>query len=189
MNKKQLIVTSILLSLMLILAITQRFFKQEFEQVVLMDQGISDFKEYEFEEGKYTISLPNQWIVEEKKSEGQYVSYKVNFRDKDNKLNGFMELINTKADLGVFAEADLNNQFLEYYNSEIIPFKNPKNSGILVNYDTSIKNAYNFKNQCYYLNLEEGKTVKVLFSVKENSYKENMKSIFNTIISSINVSL
>ena len=188
MNKKQLIVTSILLSLMLILAITQRLFKQEFEQVVLMDQGISDFKEYEFEEGKYTISLPNQWIVEEKESEGQYVSYKVNFRDKDNKLNGFMELINTKADLGVFAEADLNNQYLEYYNSEIMPFKNPKNSGILVNYDTSIKNGYNFKNQCYYLNLEEGKTVKVLFSIKENSYKENMKSIFNTIISSIKVS-
>ena len=188
MNKKQLIVTSILLSLMLILAITQRLFKQEFEQVVLMDQGISDFKEYEFKEGKYTISLPNQWIVEEKKSEGQYVSYKLNFRDKDNKLNGFMELINTKADLGVFAEADLNNQYLEYYNSEIMPFKNPKNSGILVNYDTSIKNGYNFKNQCYYLNLEEGKTVKVLFSIKENSYKENMKSIFNTIISSIKVS-
>ena len=188
MNKKQLIVTSILLSLILILAVTQRFFKQDFEQVVLMDQGISDFKEYEFEEGKYTISLPNQWIVEEKKSEGQYVSYKLNFRDKDNKLNGFMELINTKEDLGVFAEADLNNQYLENYNSEIMPYNNPTNSGILVNYDTSIKNGYNFKNQCYYLNLEEGKTAKVLFSIKENSYKENMKSIFTTIISSIKVS-
>lgn len=187
MNKKQLIVISILLSLMLILAITQRFFKQEFEQVVLMDQGISDFKEYEFEEAKYTISLPNQWNVEEKKSKGQYVSYKLNFRDKDNKISGFVELINTKSDLGVFAEADLNNQYLEYYNSEIMPFKNPKNSGILVQYDTSIKNGYNFKNECYYLNLEDGKTVKVLFSIKENFYKENMKSVFNTIISSIKV--
>jgi hypothetical protein len=188
MNKKQLIVTSILLSLMLILAITQRFFKQEFEQVVLMDQGISDFKEYKFEEGKYAISLPNEWSVEEKKNEGQYVSYKLSFKDKDNKLNGFMELINTKAELGVFAESDLNNQYLEYYNSEIMPFKNSKNSGILVQYDTSIKNGYNFKNECYYLNLEEGKTVKILFNIKENSYKENMKSIFNAIVSSIKVS-
>lgn len=188
MNKKQLIVTSILLSLMLILAITQRFFKQEFEQVVLIDQGINDFKEYEFEEDKYTISLPSQWIVEEKKSEGQYVSYKLNFKDKENKLNGLMEVINTKADLGVFAEADLNNQYLEYYNSQIMPFKNPNNSGILVQYDTSIRNGYNFKNECYYLNLKGGKTVKVLFNIKESSYKENMKSIFNKIISSIKVS-
>lgn len=188
MNKKQLIVTSILLSLMLILAITQKFFKQEFEQVVLMDQGISDFKEYQFGDGKYTISLPSQWTIQENKSEGEYVSYKLKFKDKDNKINGVMELINTKAELGVFAEADLNNQYLEYYNSQIMPFKNSENSGIVVQYDTSIKNGYNFKNECYYLNLEEGKTVKVLFNIKENSYKENMKNIFNTIITSIKVS-
>jgi hypothetical protein len=185
MNKKQVIVMSILLSLMLILAIAQRFFKHEFEQVVLMDQGISDFKDYEFDEDKYTISLPNQWIVEEKKSEGQYVSYKLKFKDKDNKLNGLMEVINTKGDLAVFAESDLNNQYLEYYNSVIMPFKNTNNSGIVMQYDTSIKNGYNFKNQCYYLNLEDGKTVKVLFNLKESSYKENMKTIINAIISSI----
>jgi hypothetical protein len=173
---------------MLVLAITQRFFKQEFEQVVLINQGINDFKQYEFEEGKYNISLPNEWSVEEKKNEGQYVSYELNFKDKDNKINGFMTVINTKAELGVFAEADLNNQHLEYYNSQIMPFKNSNNAGVLVKYDTSIKNGYNFRNECYYLNLEEGKTVKILFNIKESSYKENMKSIFNTIISSIKVS-
>ena len=70
MNKKQLIVTSILLSLMLILAIAQGFFKENFEQVILMDQGISEFKEYDFNGGKYTISLPSEWIVEEKKMKG-----------------------------------------------------------------------------------------------------------------------
>jgi len=188
MNKKQLIVTSILLSLMLILVIAQRFFKQEFEQVVLMDQGINDFKDYEFDNGKYTISLPSEWIIEEKKSEWQYVSYKLNFKDKDNKLNGLMEVINTKEDLGVFAEADLNNQYLEYYNSQIIPFKNSSNAGVLLQYDTSIKNGYNFKNQCYYLNLEEGKTVKILFNLKESSYNENMKILFNSIIKSIKTS-
>ena len=51
MNKKQLIVMAILLSLMLILAIAQRFFKQTFEQIVLMDQGISELKDYEFNLG------------------------------------------------------------------------------------------------------------------------------------------
>ena len=77
---------------------------------------------------------------------------------------------------------------MEYYNSEIMPFKNSNNSGILVQYETTIKNGYDFKNECYYLNLEEGKTVKVLFNLKEKDYKENMKTIFNTIISSIKTS-
>lgn len=188
MNKKQLIVTSILLSLMLILAITQVFFKDNFEQVVLMDRGISGFKQYNLDEGKYTISLPSEWIVDEKESEGQYVSYKLNFKDKNNKFNGLVELINTKEDLNVFAESDLNNQYLEYYNSEVMPFKNSNNSGVLVKYDTTIKNGYDFKNECYYLNLEEGKTIKILFNLKEKDYKQNMNTIFNTIISSIKAS-
>jgi hypothetical protein len=183
MNKKQLIVTSILLSLMLMLAVAQGFFKENFEQVVLMDQGISDFKEYNLDEDNFVISLPSGWTVEEKQSKGQYVSYELKF--KDNRVNGFVQVINTKEDLNVFAENDLNNQYLEYYNSEVMPFENSTNSGMLVQYETSIRNGYDFKNECYYLNLEEGKTIKVLFSFKEKDYKENMKTIFNSIISTI----
>ncbi len=188
MNRKQLIIMSILLSLMLTLAITQGFFKDNFKQVVLMEQGISEFKEYDFDEGKYVISLPNEWSVDEKEDKGQYVSYKLDFRDKSNKITGLLEIINTKEDLNVFAANDLDNQYLEYSNSEIIPFKDSNNSGVLAQYDTTIKNGYDFKNQCYYLNLEEGKTIKILFNIKEKEYKENINTIFNTIISSIKVS-
>lgn len=187
MNKKQLIVTSILLSLMLMLAIAQDFFKENFEQVVLMDQGISEFKEYNLDEGNFVISLPSGWIIDQKQSKGKYVSCELEFKDNDNKLNGLVQVINTKEDLNAFAENDLNNQYLEYYNSEVIPFKNSNNSGVLVQYETAIRNGYDFKNECYYLNLEEGKTIKVLFNLKEKDYKDNIKTIFNTIISSIKV--
>jgi hypothetical protein len=187
MNKKQLIVTSILLSLMLILVIMQGLFKKNFEQVVLVDQGISEFKEYNFEENKYAISLPSDWIIDEKESKGQYVSYTLNFKDKSNKLKGSLQVINTKEDLNVFAENDLNNQSLEYYNSEVMPFNSSNNSGILSEYETSIKNGYDFKNECYYLNLGEDKAIKVSFNLKKSEYKENMKTIFNTIISSIKI--
>lgn len=152
-----------------------------------MDQGISDFKEYSLDEDNFVISLPSGWTVDEKQSKGKYVSYELKFKDKDNKLNGLVQVINTKEDLNVFAENDLNNQYLEYYNSEVIPFENFNNSGVLVQYETAIRNGYNFKNECYYLNLEEGKTIKVLFNLKEKDYKENIKTIFNTIISSIKV--
>jgi hypothetical protein len=185
MNKKQLIVTSTLLSLMLLLAITQGLFKDNFEQVIFMNQGISEFKEYNFDNSRYIISLPNEWIVDEKESKGQYISCKLNFKDKNNKINGLVEVINTKVDLNVFAENDLNNQYLNYYNSEIIPFKNSNNSGVLAQYETTIKDGYNFKNECYYLNLEEGKTVKILFNINQKSYRQNMKTILNAITSSI----
>ena len=188
MNKKQLIVTVILLSLMLTLAITQGLFKTNFEQIVLMDKGISEFDKYDFDDDKYVVSLPKEWTVDEKESKGQYVSYKLNFKDKNNKITGLLEVINTKDDLDVFAESDLNNQYLEYFNSEVIPFENPNNAGVLVQYETSVKNGYDFKNECYYLNLEEGKTIKVLFNIKKNEYRENMNTILNTIISSIKVS-
>lgn len=185
MNKKQLIVTSTLLSLMLVLAITQGFFKEKFEQVALIDNGISQFKQYSFDEGNYIISLPNEWTVDEKESKGEYVSYKLTFKDKNNKLTGSLEIINTKENLDVFAEIDLKNQSLEYSNQEVMPFKNSNYSGVLARYKTTVKNGYSFKNECYYLNLKEGKTAKLLFNIKEKDYKENIKTVFNTIISSI----
>lgn len=185
MNKKQFIVTSILILLMLILTITQGFFKNNFEQVIFMEEGISQFRQYALEDDKYTISLPNEWSIDEKKSEGQYISYELDFKDKDNKLMGLVQIINTKEDLNVFAENELNNQYLEYYNPQITTFKNSNNSGVLVKYDTSIRNGYNFKNECYYLNLNNGKTLKVLFNIKEEYYKENIKIICNNIISNI----
>jgi len=188
MNKKQLIVTVILLSLMLTLAITQGLFKTNFEQIVLMDKGISEFDKYDFDDDKYVVSLPKEWTVDEKESKGQYVSYKLNFKDKENKLTGLLEVINTKEDLDVFAENDLNNQYLKYFNSKVISFKNSNNAGVLVQYDTSVKNGYDFKNQCYYLKFEDGKTIKVLFNLKKTEYMENMNTIFNTIISSIKAS-
>ena len=55
MNKKQLIVTSILISLMLLLSIVQGFFNENFNKVVLTDNGISEFNEYNFDESNYII--------------------------------------------------------------------------------------------------------------------------------------
>ncbi len=104
-----------------------------------MDQGISKFKEYSFDENKYVISLPSEWNVEEKESKGQYVSYELDFKDKNNKLTGLLQVVNTKEDINVFAEKDLNSQCLEYYNSELTPFKNSYNSGVLVKYETKSK--------------------------------------------------
>jgi len=70
----------------------------------------------------------------------------------------------------------------------VIPFKNSSNSGVLVRYDTSIRNGYNFKNECYYLNLEEDQAIKVVFNMKTQYYKDNIETVLSSIISNIKFS-
>lgn len=184
MNKKQLIVTSVLVSLMLILVITQSLFKENFEQVSINGNGVNKSIGYNIEDD-YMISLPEEWNVEQEESEGGYISYTANFKDKNNKSAGALYVINTDSDVKSFAERDLKNQSLEYSNLEMIPFKSKSYFGIQAKYDTSIKNGYNFKNTCYYLDLGNKKIVKVLFNCKSNQYNENEKMVFDSIISSI----
>ncbi|MBE6071998.1 MAG: hypothetical protein E7208_08580 [Clostridium butyricum] len=185
MNKKQLIVTSILLSLMLLLSIVQGFFDENFKQVALTDNGVSEFREYNFDESNYIISLPNEWMVIEKMGDNQYTTNVLNFTGGNNKLTGSLQIINTQDKIDIFAEKDSKNQSLKYSNLEIMPYKDKNNTGVLSTYETSIRNGYDFKNQCYYLQLEEGKIIKILFNVKDKNYKENIKSVFNSIVSSV----
>lgn len=187
MNKKQILVLSILLSLMVVLVITQSFFKETFTEVALVENGINQFKEYSFDEGNYVYSLPSEWNVFENENKGSYVSYKANFKDKNNKITGCLEVINTQSDLGNFAENDLKNLSLAYKNEQIVPFKLENISGVLSQYKTKINKGYTFENSCYYINSVDGKVIKVLFNVKEDDYKENVKTVFNTIVSRINI--
>ena len=44
MNKKQLIVTSVLVLSMIVLAISQRFFNENFERISTSDKVVNEFK-------------------------------------------------------------------------------------------------------------------------------------------------
>ena len=109
MNKKQLIVTSILISLMLLLSIVQGFFNENFNKVVLTDNGISEFNEYNFDESNYIISLPHEWTVVEKMGDNQYINNVLNFTDGNNKLTGSLQIINTPDEIETFAERDIHD--------------------------------------------------------------------------------
>lgn len=183
MNKKQLIVTSVLVSLMIILVITQSLFKEKFEQVSINANGANKSIGYNIEDG-YVISLPEKWNIEQEENEGEYISYTANFND-NNKTAGTLYVINTDTDVKSFAERDLKNQTLEYSNLEMIPFKSKSYYGIQAKYDTSIKDGYKFKNTCYYLDLGNKKIAKILFNCKSDGYNENEKMVFDSIISSI----
>lgn len=184
MNKKQLIVTSVLVSLMIILVITQPLFKEKFEQVSINANGANKSIGYNIEDG-YVISLPEEWNIEQEENAGEYISYAAKLKDNNEKTTGTLYIINTDDDVKSFAERDLKNQSLEYSNLEMTPFKSKTYYGIQAKYDTSIKDGYKFKNTCYYLDLGNKKIAKVLFNCKLDRYNENEKMVFDSIISSI----
>lgn len=188
MNKKQLSVMSILVSLMLLLSITQSFFNENFNKIALTDNGINGFKKYDFDKSNYFISLPDGWTVVNKMENNQYISNVLNFKDENDKVTGSLQIINTNDKIETFAERDSQNQSLIYSNLEIMPYKHKNNIGVLSTYETSIRNGYDFRNECYYLQLEKGRIIKILFNVKQYTYKENIKSVFNSIISSLELS-
>lgn len=181
MNKKQLIVTTVLLLLMFTLSVVQVFFNKSFKEAALISNGITCFKQYTFDDERHSISLPLEWKTEESES-SNYSIYKMNFKDTGRSITGSVELIKSFENLNSFSENDICNQSLKYYDVKIVPFENENNSGILSQYKTSIKDGYEFKNESYYLSLEDGKILKVIFNIKESEYRGNLESIFSAIV-------
>ncbi|WP_244834251.1 hypothetical protein [Clostridium sp. BJN0001] len=182
MNKKQLIVTTVLLMLMFTLSVVQVFFNKSFKEAALISNGITCFKQYTFDEGKHFISLPLEWETYDKTESSKYSLYKMNFKDDCTSITGSVELIESVENLNSFSENDTSNQTLNYYDVQILPFENESNSGVISEYKTSIEDGYDFTNESYYVSVEDGKILKVIFNVKESSYRENLKSIFSAII-------
>lgn len=185
MNKKQLMVTSVLISLIFVLVIAQSFFTENFENTSLNQKSSSQYTEYKISDEQYVILIPSEWLVQEENNEGAYISKIMRFDGKEDKIDGMLQVINTKADVEAFANNDFKNQSLQYSDSEVTKYKDTQNDGILIRYNTSIKNGYKYKNQCYYIRLSENQIAKVLFNIKNDESNGNYKDICNSIILSI----
>lgn len=182
MNKKQIAVTGLLISLMLLLVITQHFFVNNFSKVNLME-GDEKYIECSFED--YSIKLPSEWVINEEEKKGEYISYNIKFNSKDNIITGLVQVINTNQDIKDFAEKDTKNQLLEYSNNEITPFENYESVGVLSKYNTNINNGYSYMNECYYIKGMNGQMIKVLFNIQDDKYSKDFNKECQGIISSI----
>lgn len=185
MNKKQLMVTSVLISLIFVLVIAQSFFSNNFESSGLNQKSNSTFTEYKISNEQYVISIPSEWLVQEENNEGAYISEIMRFNGKKDNIDGMLQVINTNADVEVFANNDFKNQSLKYSDSEVIKYEDTQNDGVLIKYNTDIKNGYKYKNECYYIKLSENQIAKVLFNIKYNNNSGNYRDICNDVILSI----
>lgn len=185
MNKKQLIVTSVLVLSMIVLAISQGFFNENFERISTSDKVVNEFKEYKLNMDECFISLPNEWTVNEEDSEGSYISYELKFKSTNSDITGIVQVINTKEDIEAFANRDVKNQSLKFSDLKISSISDEKKSGILSEYTTSIRSGNDYTNKCYYLVLNDNQIVKVLFNIKNTNLNNSTDTILKEVISSL----
>lgn len=186
MNKKQITVTFILAVLMVSLVVVQRFFNNKFENIAITNQNMGKLEEYYLKNGKYSYKLPESWSVEELVSSSTDLC-RIDFKDSTNNIIGSIQMIeNDENDIKTIAEIDINNMILERNEEEVENFKSGNKKGIKVKYKTKVNNGYNYINSSYYIPMEKGERIKVTFIVKEDNYNDDMVSVFDIIVRSIN---
>jgi len=186
MNKKQLAITLMLVGLMLVLVFIQRFFDNSVREVVLVDSNMGQLKNYTIDNKGISFSLPDKWSSEEKDS-NDYSIYKVEFKDSENSIMGYIELLKCNEDIKDLAQKDVNNMVLSHDTEKIEAYKSVNRAGIRVEYKTKVNKGYSFINTSYYMPLKDGFVGKCTFISKESSYKDNLRLVYNSIVDSISI--
>ena len=182
-NKRRLGVSIIIVGLMLTMFGMQKFFKDEINYTSLMQNNINSLKEYVIMKGEAVYNLPDEWKTSEEKFPGGEIIYHNDFQSKDLKIHGFVQVWNLKEDLMEFLKksekiSKSQNTILDY---KLEPIKIGKDEWYLVDY--TIKNNYGAKYKSYeYFRKSKDKLIRFSFFVLEENFKENMPTLFKTII-------
>lgn len=184
MNKKQIVVTFILAILIVSLLFVQNLFDKKFRDITILNNNMGKLQEYYIQDGKYSYLLPESWDVEDKVSNESNI-YNVEFKDSTNNIIGNIQILNSTQDINTMAETDIENMVLERSKEEIETLKFGDKKGIKVKYKTKVNNGYKYINSSYYMSMDDNEKVKMTFIVREDNYNDDMTSVFDTIVRSI----
>jgi hypothetical protein len=187
LNKKRLGVTIIIIGLMLILFGVQSKFDSVLKQTALMQSNIYSLKEYEVLNKTLTYKLPSDWATTTQNFGGNEIIYHNNFQSADGKIQGFVEVWNINEDLKLFLEkskevSETQNIVKKY---RMTPVNINGKSGYEVQYTMINRNNIPYSGYEYFIN-DTNKFVRFSFFVRTSNLKENMPTIFKTIVETLN---
>lgn len=182
MNKKQIMISTLLLSLIMCLVLIQGFFDNNFSRLLLKDNNMGQYKEYSIEGTKYKLSIPERWIVNKTNNN---LFCQIEIKDVENDILGYFQIIDTKSSVDALANNYIENLLLPPKGEKISRFSGNNWSGKSIVYTNTISNGYSYNNNIYYIELCNGNIGKLTFLVKQDKYKNNMKIIFDNIVDSI----
>lgn len=185
-NRKRLGVTVIIIGLMFILLGLEKNFDAGLKFTALMQNNINSLKKYEALDNKLSYKLPSEWTTEQKKFSGENILYHNDFISKDAKIYGFVEVWNLNKDLKTFLEESkkISNEQNLYKDYNLIPININNRDGYMISYTIINESNEGFKGYEYFLR-NKNKFFRFSFFVRENNFKENMPTIFKTIVQTL----
>lgn len=186
LNKKRIGVTVIIIGLMLILFGVESKFDSVIKQTALMQSNIYSLKEYEALNKTLTYKLPSDWTTITQNFGGNEIVYHNNFQSVDGKIHGFVEVWNINEDLKSFLEkskevSESQNVIKKY---SMIPININGKTGYEVRYTMITRNNVPYNGYEYFIN-DNNSFVRFSFFVRESNLKENMDTIFRTIVETL----
>jgi hypothetical protein len=186
-NRKRLGVTTIIIGLMLILLGFEKHFDARLKFTALMQNNINSLVQYEALDNKLSYKLPAEWSTKEQKFFGQEILYHNDFKTNDSKIYGFVEVWNLKQDLEKFLEESkkISSEQNLYKQYNISPIKINNKDGYLVCYTMITASDVDYKAYEYFIK-DDDKFFRFSFFLKESNFKENMPTVFRTIVQTLN---
>lgn len=186
-NRKRLGVTTIIIGLMLILLGFEKHFDARLKFTALMQNNINSLVQYEALDNKLSYKLPAEWSTKEQKFFGQEILYHNDFKTNDSKIYGFVEVWKLKQDLKSFLEESkkISSEQNLYKQYNISPIKINNKDGYLVCYTMITTSDVDYKAYEYFIK-DDDKFFRFSFFLKESNFKENMPTVFRTIVQTLN---
>lgn len=183
LNRKRIGVTVIIVGLMLVLFGLEGKFDGRLKYVALMQSNISSLKKYEVPELNFTYKLPTEWTTEKQKFDGEEIVYHNDFTSKDATIHGYVQVWNLKEDLKSFLDRskDINAKYAAYSNYNLNPIKIKNHEGYLMTYTMKTSEKANYKGYEYFIK-DNNRFFRFAFYVRDVNFKENMPTIFKTIV-------
>jgi hypothetical protein len=183
LNRKRLGVTVIIVGLMLVLFGLEKKFDGRLKYVALMQSNIYSLTKYDVPELNFSYKLPNEWTTKKQDFDGNEIVYHNDFTSEDASIHGFVQVWNIREDLKSFLDKSktLNEQYANYKEYEITPIEVKKHEGYLLTYTMKTSSDATYKGYEYFLK-DTNKFFRFSFNVRDVNFKENMPTIFKTIV-------
>ncbi|MEY7999381.1 PsbP-related protein [Clostridium sp. Mt-5] len=185
-NKRKLGVTIIIIGLMIILFGLEKNFDMKLKFTALMQNDIKSLTQYSGLKNRLKYKLPSNWICRNQDIFGDEIVYHSDFKSADSKINGFVQVWNLKGDLKVFLQnsKSISEEQNLYKDYNIRRININGSDGYLVEYTITKEIGDSYRGIEYFL--EKGKQFcRFSFFVKDTDFKENMPTIFETIVKTL----
>lgn len=184
MNKKQMFVTGILVSLMGVMVFMQQFFDTNIQKVALVNNNIQDMLEFSALDGKIVYKLPDNWNCEISDPEN-YIVYNNNFSSEEMGVVGYVQVVNTKTSVDELIDIDKEIFNAEKVNNiKVVDEKIGSVNVKKLKYEESIGSGRIYNSSTYYFPIDENLKLKIVFSASMDKYRENYERVYKLILES-----